>query len=59
VTAPLPGYDDLHAKEVIALLASLEPGPLRALREHEASHAARKSVLAAIDALPARQPAAP
>jgi len=57
-TAPLPGYDDLHAKEVIALLASLEPGPLRALREHEASHAARKSVLAAIDALPARQPAA-
>ena len=52
------GYADLHAKEVIALLASLEPDALEALREHEASHASRKTVLAAMDALLSRQRAA-
>jgi len=50
-----PGYADLHAKEVIALLASLEPAALRALRDHEAAHAARKTVLAAMDAVLARE----
>jgi len=48
------GYADLDAGEVIALLASLEPEALTALREHEAGHAARKAVLAAMDALLAR-----
>ena len=52
------GYADLHAKEVVALLASLDPGALEALREHEASHASRKTVLAAMDALLSRQRAA-
>lgn len=45
------GYGDLHAKEVIALLGSLEPDALAALRDHEREHAARKTVLAAMDAL--------
>ena len=52
------GYADLHAKEVVALLASLDPGALEALREHEASHASRKTVLAAMDARLSRQRAA-
>ena len=52
------GYADLHAKEVVALLASLDPDALEALREHEASHASRKTVLAAMDALLSRQRAA-
>jgi len=49
--APPAGYADLHAKEVIALLGSLHADGLTALREHEARHAGRKTVLAAIDAL--------
>jgi UDP-glucose 4-epimerase len=49
--APPAGYADLQAKEVIALLSSLEPEALRALRDHEQRHAARKTVLAAMDAL--------
>lgn len=53
--APPPGYADLAAREVVALLPSLEPDALGALRDHEAAHAARKSVLTAIDSLLARQ----
>ncbi|HSD79150.1 MAG TPA: NAD-dependent epimerase/dehydratase family protein [Solirubrobacteraceae bacterium] len=52
--APRPsgdGYDGLRADEVIALLPSLDPDGLRALRAHEAAHLARKTVLAAIDRL--------
>ena len=56
--APPAGYGDLQAREVIALLGSLDAGALRALRDHEARHAARKTVLAAIDAHLARQRAA-
>ena len=52
---PPTGYDDLHAKEVIGLLASLEPEALAALREHESVNAARKTVLAAMDALLTRR----
>ncbi len=51
---PPAGYSDLDAKEVIALLASLDRDALEALRTHEAAHAARKTVLAAIDGLLAR-----
>ena len=53
--APPAGYADLHAGEVIALLSSLEGDALAALRDHEAAHAARKTVLAAMDALLARR----
>ena len=52
---PAPDYDDLEAEEVIALLPSLEAGDLDSLRDYEAAHAARTSVLAAIDSVLARQ----
>lgn len=52
--APPAGYSDLHAKEVIALLPSLEAPALEAIRAHEAAHDARKTVLAAMDRLLAR-----
>jgi UDP-glucose 4-epimerase len=44
-------YDGLRADEIVALLPSLDHDALAALREHEAAHAARKTVLAAIDRL--------
>jgi UDP-glucose 4-epimerase len=56
--APVDHYDDLAAEEVIALLASLEPGDLRTLREYERDHANRTRVLAAIDSVLARGGAA-
>jgi UDP-glucose 4-epimerase len=52
--APVEHYDDLAAEEVIALLGSLEPPDLAALRAHESDHARRESVLAAIDSVLAR-----
>jgi UDP-glucose 4-epimerase len=48
-------YDDLRADELIALLPSLEPQSLTALREHEVAHRARRTVLSAIDANLVRQ----
>jgi UDP-glucose 4-epimerase len=54
---PAPEYADLEAEEIIALLGDLAPQDLRRLRDHEAAHAGRRSVLAAIDSLLARQPA--
>lgn len=50
-------YDDLPAREVIALLSSMERADLEALREHEAASAGRVTVLRAIDALLATEPA--
>jgi UDP-glucose 4-epimerase len=52
--APPPEYDELEAEEVIALLRSLQPHDLEALRLHEAGRAGRESVLRAIDSLLAR-----
>ena len=51
--APLPiaGYDDLKAKEIIALVGDLTPTQRERLRVHEAAGRARKTVLAKIDAL--------
>jgi UDP-glucose 4-epimerase len=47
-----PGsYDDLDARELIALLPSLERVDLQALRAHEEEHRARQEVLDAIDAI--------
>jgi UDP-glucose 4-epimerase len=48
-------YDDLRADELIALLPSLEPAALTALRDHEAANRARRTVLAAIDSNLVRQ----
>jgi UDP-glucose 4-epimerase len=45
------GLDDLTARDIIALLPALAPSDLAALREHEASHAGRTTVLRAIDGL--------
>jgi UDP-glucose 4-epimerase len=44
-------YSGLSAKEIVTLLPSLPSEDLAALREHEATHAARQSVLRAIDRL--------
>jgi hypothetical protein len=49
-----PRFADLTARELIELLPSLERPGLEALRAHEREHAARRTVLAAIDALLAR-----
>jgi len=54
--APPPvGYEELESEEVIALLPSLNAEDLRSLRAHEASSAARDTVLDAIDSVLARQ----
>ena len=50
-----PGYDELRADEVIALLPSLEPAALQALRDHELAARSRTTVLRAIDRVLARQ----
>jgi UDP-glucose 4-epimerase len=44
-------YDDVDARELVALLPSLDVPDLQALREHEAAHRARPEVLEAIDRL--------
>ena len=50
ITAPPEGFDSLDARDLIKLIPSLEPAALEALREHEETHRARRTVLAAIDA---------
>jgi len=47
--------DSLDARELIRLIPSLEPHALEALREHERTHRARRTVLAAIDSNLVRQ----
>jgi hypothetical protein len=46
---PIAGYDDLTAAEVNKRLGDLTPAQLRKVRDHERRHAARRSVLRAID----------
>lgn len=48
---PIERYDDLTALLVRKSLKGLSPEELRAVREHEASHAKRKTVLAEVDRL--------
>ncbi len=48
------GWDGLTAREILALLPSLDRPDLEALRAHEQTHAARASVLRGIDRLLAR-----
>jgi UDP-glucose 4-epimerase len=47
--APITGYDELSADELVGIIASLEPPALHRLREYEASNRARAPVLAALD----------
>lgn len=48
---PIARYDELTAKEIIALLEDLEPGQLDRVRAHEESNRARKTVLGKLDRL--------
>jgi len=52
--APVEHYDDLEPEEVVALLGSLERDDLLALQGYERQHAARRSVLEAIESVLAR-----
>lgn len=51
VPAPVAGYDQMTADQVVKLVASgaLSESQLQALREYEAGHAGRKTVLDRID----------
>ena len=46
---PIPGYDDLSAAQILARLDGLTPAELRKLRDYEARHGNRKTVLDRID----------
>ena len=46
---PISGYDDLSATQVQARLEGLTPAELRKLRDYEARHGNRKTVLDKID----------
>jgi polyhydroxyalkanoate synthesis regulator phasin len=46
---PIPGYDDLSAAQVQERLDGLTPAQLRKLRDYEARHGNRKTVLDKID----------
>jgi hypothetical protein len=46
---PVPGYDELTARQVIERLGKLKPAELRKVRDHELRHLNRKSVLDAIE----------
>jgi hypothetical protein len=50
-SAPLPieGYDELTASQVVKRLGGLRPPELRRVRDYEARHANRKSVLEAVE----------
>ncbi len=48
---PIAGYDDLTAREVIALLDDLTPAQRKRLRTHEVENRNRKTVLAKLDRL--------
>lgn len=46
---PISGYDDLTTSQVATRLGALSPPELRRIRDYEARHANRKSVLDAIE----------
>ena len=47
--APIDGYDELTAAEIIGRLEGLSPADLRIVRDYERRNANRKSVLAAVE----------
>jgi UDP-glucose 4-epimerase len=49
--APKTPYASLPAREILSILPSLSHDDLRALRDHEAAHAGRQTVLKGIDRL--------
>lgn len=48
---PIAGYDELTAREIVALLDDLTPAQRTRLRTHETSNRNRKTVLAKLDRL--------
>lgn len=48
---PIAGYDDLTAKQIVALLADLEPTQRDRVQAYEAGNRARKTVLAKLRSL--------
>ena len=46
---PVAGYDDLSAKEVVSLIAELEPSAVEAIASYEAAHKGRKTILRATE----------
>ncbi len=48
-TLPIASYDELTASQVTQRLGGLTPAQLRKVRDYEARHANRKSVLQAVD----------
>ena len=48
---PIAGYDELTAREVVALVADLTPAQRARLRKHEESNRNRKTILAKLDRL--------
>ena len=56
---PIPGYDQLNAGQVIRRLPTLSAARRRAVADYERRHRNRSTVLARIDALEMRPPAAP
>ncbi|NNF53519.1 MAG: hypothetical protein HKN03_03650 [Acidimicrobiales bacterium] len=50
---PIAGYDDLTAREIIALLDDLTPSQRQRVRKHETAHRSRKTILAKLDRLDA------
>jgi UDP-glucose 4-epimerase len=48
-SAPMSGYDELSADELVGIISSLESPALRQLRDYEASNRARAAVLEALD----------
>jgi len=48
---PIPGYDALSASQVVERLAGLEESELTAVREYEASHRNRRTILGKIEQL--------
>jgi len=48
--APVPGYEDLNAREAAAKVSTLDTATLEAIRSYEQTHRNRITVLRAIDA---------
>ncbi len=48
---PIAGYDELTAKQIVALLADLEPGQRKRIGAYESTHRARKTVMAKLASL--------
>jgi hypothetical protein len=50
-TAPVPGYDELTAAQVVSMLGGLSTSDLQAVHTYEAANRARRTVIAKVDQL--------